>query len=48
MPVFILYGLAAGLVVGFAMGGRLERLATVRFRLGAVALVALGIQLALF
>jgi hypothetical protein len=48
VPVFILYGLAAGLVVGFALGGRLDRLATVHFRLGAVALVALGIQLALF
>jgi hypothetical protein len=46
--VFILYGLVAGLVAGFALGGRLESLATVRFRLGGLALVALGIQLALF
>jgi uncharacterized protein DUF5317 len=46
--VFILYGLIAGLIAGFALGGRLERLATVRFRLGAVAVLALLIQLALF
>jgi hypothetical protein len=46
--VFILYGLVAGLVAGFALGGSLERLATVRFRLGAVAVVALAIQLVLF
>ena len=46
--MFILYGLVAGLIAGFALGGRLERLATVRFRLGAVAVLALGIQLALF
>jgi hypothetical protein len=46
--MFILYGLLAGLVLGFALGGRLGMLATVRFRLGALAVVALGIQLALF
>jgi hypothetical protein len=46
--VFILYGLLVGLIGGFALGGRLERLAAVRFRLGPIALVALGIQLALF
>jgi uncharacterized protein DUF5317 len=46
--VFILYGLVAGLVIGFAMGGRLENLSGVHFRWGALALVALGIQLALF
>jgi hypothetical protein len=46
--VFILYGLVVGLIAGYALGGRLDRLAAVRFRLGALALVALGIQLALF
>jgi hypothetical protein len=46
--VFILYGLLVGLIGGFALGGRLERLAAVRFRLGPLALVALAIQLALF
>jgi uncharacterized protein DUF5317 len=46
--VFILYGLLAGLIAGFALGGRLEHLAEVRFRWGPLALVALGIQLVLF
>ena len=46
--MFILYGLLVGLIAGFALGGRLERLATVRFRLGGVALLALAIQLMLF
>src|SRR5262249_52780793 len=46
--VFILYGLVAGLIAGFLLGGRLEHLAAVRFRLGALALIALAVQLALF
>jgi hypothetical protein len=43
--VFILYGLLAGLIAGFALGGRLENLAGVRFRFGPLAIVALAIQL---
>jgi Family of unknown function (DUF5317) len=46
--VFILYGVVAGLVAGFLLGGRLERLADVRFRLGPLAFVALAVQLVLF
>jgi hypothetical protein len=46
--VFILYGLLVGLIAGFVLGGRLENLAGVHFRLGALAIVALAIQLALF
>jgi hypothetical protein len=46
--VFILYGIAAGLVAGLALGGRIERLGDVSFRLVPVALVALVVQLILF
>ncbi len=46
--VFILYGVVAGLVAGFLLGGRLERLADVRFRLGPLAFLALAVQLVLF
>ena len=46
--MFILYGLIAGLIGGFALGGRLENLAGVRFRWAPLALLALAIQLALF
>ncbi|HEY7132454.1 MAG TPA: DUF5317 domain-containing protein [Candidatus Limnocylindrales bacterium] len=46
--MFILYGVVAGLVGGFLLGGRLEHLAEVRFRFGPLALVALAVQLVLF
>lgn len=46
--MFILYGVAAGLVVGRLLGGRLERLGAVRFRFAPLALVALVVQLVLF
>ena len=46
--MFILYGVLAGVVVGFLLGGRLDGLAAVRFRLGPLALLALAIQLVLF
>ncbi len=46
--MFILYGLIAGIVVGLLLGGRLERLAEVHFRLGPLVFVALAIQLVLF
>ena len=46
--MFILYAIPIGLVVGFLLGGRLERLAEVRFRFAPVAMVALVIQLLLF
>ena len=46
--MFILYGLAVGIVVGLMAGGRLERLAAIRFRLGWLAIVGLVVQIALF
>jgi Family of unknown function (DUF5317) len=46
--VFILYGIAAGLVAGFLTGGRIDRLADVRFRLWPLAIAALAVQVALF
>ncbi len=46
--MFILYGVVAGLVGGLLLGGRLEHLAGVHFRLAPLALVALAIQLVLF
>jgi hypothetical protein len=46
--VFILYGVVVGLVAGFVLGGRLSGLATVRFRLGWLAIVALATQVVLF
>ena len=46
--MFILYAVVAGLLVGFLLGGRLERLGDVSFRLGPLAVVALVIQLLLF
>ncbi len=46
--MFILHAIPIGLVAGFLIGGRLDNLATVRFRLAPVAMLALAIQLALF
>lgn len=46
--MFILYGVVVGLVAGFLLGGRLAGLATVRFRLGGLAILALAIQVVLF
>jgi hypothetical protein len=46
--MFILYAIPIGLVAGLLLGGRIDRIATVRFRLGPLAIVVLVIQLALF
>jgi hypothetical protein len=46
--MFILYAIPVGILAGYALGGRLENLAAVRFRLGWVAVLALAIQLVLF
>ena len=46
--MFILYGVVVGLVAGLIGGGRLERLAAIRFRLWWLAIVALAVQIALF
>jgi Family of unknown function (DUF5317) len=46
--MFILYAVVAGLVVGLALGGRLESIAETRFRWGWLAILAFAIQLVLF
>jgi hypothetical protein len=46
--VFILYAIPVGIVAGYLLGGRLERLAAVRFRLAPLAALALATQLGLF
>jgi hypothetical protein len=46
--VFILYAIPVGILAGLRLGGRLERLAAVRFRLAPLAVVALALQLVLF
>ena len=46
--MFILYAIPVGIVAGYLVGGRLENLGTVRFRLAPLAALALAIQLVLF
>jgi hypothetical protein len=46
--VFILYGVAAGIIVGRLLGGRFDRLADLRIRLAWLAIGALAIQVVLF
>jgi Family of unknown function (DUF5317) len=46
--VFILYAIPIGLVSGWLLGGRLEGIAGVRFRLAPLAVVALAVQVVLF
>jgi hypothetical protein len=46
--VFILYAIPVGLVAGWLLGGRLDGLAAVRFRLAPLAILALVVQLVLF
>src|SRR3954447_15884054 len=46
--LFILYAIPIGLLAGFALGGRLDRLAAVRFRLAPLAGIALAVQLVVF
>ena len=46
--MFILYAIVAGVVAGFALGGRLEPLASVRLRWRPLAIAGLVAQLALF
>jgi hypothetical protein len=46
--VFILYAIPLGIVVGYLLGGRLDRLADVRFRWAPLAVVGLAVQIALF
>lgn len=46
--MFILYAIPLGIVVGYLLGGRLDRLADVRFRWAPLAVVGLAVQIALF
>ena len=46
--MFILYGVAAGLVAGRLLGGRLAGLGDVRFRLWPFAILALAVQVVVF
>jgi hypothetical protein len=46
--VFILYAIVIGLVLGFALGGRLEGLARLQFRWGWVFVAGLLVQVVLF
>ncbi|MFZ5853944.1 MAG: DUF5317 domain-containing protein [Chloroflexota bacterium] len=46
--MFMLYALVIGLVVGRLLGGRLDRIAALRFRWVPLALAGLAVQVALF
>ena len=46
--MFILYAIPVGIVTGFLLGGRLERLAELRFRWGWLAMLGLLVQVLLF
>jgi len=46
--VFILYAIPLGIVAGYLVGGRLDRLSGVRFRWAPIALLGLAVQIALF
>lgn len=46
--MFILYAVAIGLVLGLAMGGRLDGLSRIQFRWGWVIPLGLAVQLVLF
>jgi hypothetical protein len=46
--MFILYAIPIGIVAGYLLGGRLDRLGNVRFRWATLALLGLMIQVALF
>ncbi len=46
--MFILYAIPVGIVLGYLLGGRLERLGRLSFRWAPLALLGLAIQVALF
>ena len=46
--MFILYAVAAGIVAGYLLGGRLDRLASIRLRWPWLAVAGLAVQLVLF
>ena len=46
--MFILYAVPIGIVAGYLLGGRLDRLGQLRFRWAPLALLGLAVQVALF
>lgn len=46
--MFILYAIPVGILVGYLLGGRLDRLSRVRFRWAPLALLGLAVQVVLF
>jgi hypothetical protein len=46
--VFILYAIPIGIVIGYLLGGRLERLQALRIRWAPVAILGLLVQIAIF
>jgi hypothetical protein len=46
--LFILYAIPIGILAGYLLGGRLDRLGRLRFRWAPLALVGLAVQVALF
>lgn len=46
--MFILYAIPIGIVIGYLLGGRLERLAGLRLRWAPLALIGLAVQIAIF
>ena len=46
--MFILYAIPIGIIAGYLIGGRLDRLSRVRFRWAPLALLGLAVQVALF
>lgn len=46
--MFVLYAIPLGIAVGYLLGGRLDRLAELRFRWGWLAIAGLAVQVLLF
>jgi hypothetical protein len=46
--MFILYAIPLGIVLGYLLGGRLDRLGDIRFRWGWLAIAGLLVQIVLF
>lgn len=46
--MFILYAIPVGILAGYLLGGRLDRLSALRFRWAPLALLGLAVQVALF
>jgi hypothetical protein len=46
--VFILYAIPVGILAGYLLGGRLDRLSSIRFRWAPLAILGLAVQVVLF